>query len=127
MKKNLRMLVGVVGGAALFSMGCGGAPEELTEAEQQLPDTQQPTAVPEGGVVRQQAVYMVCWGSLGIYASPSTSSMLLRTMSYGHHFDTHTQPFWSNGEYWVRGYPTCPSGYTCNTYGDMYVRWAGLC
>jgi hypothetical protein len=124
MMKNLRMLVCLVGSATLFSVGCGGAPEEMTEVEPQ--PSEQPAAVPEGGV-RQQAIYMVCWGSLGIYSAPSTSSMLLRTMSYGHHFDTHTQPFWSNGEYWVRGYPTCPSGYTCNTYGDMYVRWAGLC
>ncbi|AKI99439.1 hypothetical protein ATI61_109357 [Archangium gephyra] len=121
MKKNLRRLVCLVGGATLFGLGCGGAPEEMTaEAEQQ------PSAEPERGV-RQQAVYMVCWGDLGLYSAPSTSSILIKTLHYGNHFDTNSQVFWSNGEYWVRGYPTCPSGYTCSNIGDMYVRWAGLC
>lgn len=126
MKKNLRMLVCLVGGATLFGMGCGGAPEETTEATPQPSDSQQPTAQPEHGV-HQQAVYTVCWSSLGVYSSPSTSSLLIDTLHYGNHFDTNSQVFWSNGEYWVRGYPTCPSGYTCNYIGDMYVRWAGLC
>lgn len=114
MKKNLRMLVCLAGGATLFGMGCGGAPME-TPVEPEQP-----------GDVQAQAVYSVCWGELGIYQSPSTSSLKIFTLQYGNHFNTDSSVFWSNGEYWVRGRLYCYAPYTC--YSDQgYVRWAGLC
>lgn len=119
MKKSLRLFACLVGGAMLLGAGCGGAPEE-TSAEPQ----QEPTAAPEGGV-HQQAIYMVCWGTLGVYSAPSTSSYPGLPMSYGHRFQTDSSVFWANGEYWVRGGQYCEAPYYCSNYG--YVRWAGLC
>jgi hypothetical protein len=111
---------GQAGSATLFGMGCGGAPQGLpAEPEQQPTAGQQPE-------VQQQAVYMVCWGELGVYDGPSTSNNKVWTMSYGNHFNTDSSVFWSNGEYWVRGSMVCSAPYNCyGLYG--YVRWAGLC
>ncbi|QSQ25539.1 hypothetical protein JY651_11645 [Pyxidicoccus parkwayensis] len=119
MQKSLRMLVCLVGGAALFGTGCGGAPEETAE--------QQPTAEPERQV-QQQGIYTVCWSTLGGYVSPSTSSLKGAIYNYGNHFETTSSAFVSEGEYWVRGHQVCLSGeWTCSSTGDLYVRWAGLC
>lgn len=122
MKKTSRLLVCLVGGATLFAAGCGGAPVE-TPVEPE----QQPTAEPQPGEVRQQGVYTVCWPELGYYQSPSTSSIKMETLKLGRDFITDSSVFWANGEYWVRGKPACPAGYTCNYYGSGYVRWDGLC
>lgn len=116
--KNLWKFMCLAGGATLFGVGCGGAPEE-TPAE-----PTQPTAEPERGV-QQQGIYMVCWETLGVYDAPSTSSYPGLPMHYGNHFATDSAVFWANGEYWVRGYQYCTAPYYCNNYG--YVRWAGLC
>lgn len=116
--KNLRMLMCLAGGAMLFGVGCGGAPEE-TSAE-----PRQPTAEPERGV-HQEAVYTVCWDTLGVYDAPSTSSNPGLPMHYGNRFSADGQVFFANGEYWVYGHQVCTAPYYCTNYG--YVRWAGLC
>ncbi|WP_163994808.1 hypothetical protein [Pyxidicoccus caerfyrddinensis] len=126
MKKSLRMLVCLAGGA-LFGMGCGGAPQETPAEVEQPPAAEQPPMSEEQpGEVHQQAVYSVCWGELGIYQSPSTSSLKVFVLQYGNHFNTDSSVFWANGDYWVRGQLYCYPPYTC-TGGYGYVRWDGLC
>lgn len=119
--KSLKTFVCVVGSAALFGMGCGGAPAEETSA----PSEQTP--VVESPEVRQQGTYSVCWPALGVYQSPSTSSWKLVTLYHdnGDYFVTDSSVFISNGEYWVRGTGFCTSSGDCWAYG--YVRWDGLC
>lgn len=119
--KSLRTFLCLAASAALFGMGCGGAPEETP-----APSEPQPTV--ETPEVRQQGTYSVCWPALGVYQSPSTSSWKLVTLYSGNgdFFVTDSSVFWSNGEYWVRG-----TGYCGNGSGDCwahgYVRWDGLC
>lgn len=121
--KNMRMLVCLTASAAVWAMGCG-APAEESETPA-APESSQ--AQPEPGVT-QQAAYSVCWSALGVYQSPSTSSLLLVTLHHDHgdYFDTDSSVFMSNGENWVRGTGFCGDANTnCFAYG--YVRWAGLC
>lgn len=116
--KNLRMLMCLAGGATLFGMGCGGAPEETTNEPAPTPD--------EGRTVTQQATYQVCWPALGVYSGPSTGYSQVGTLyhSLGDVFYTDSQVFSANGDYWVRG---TGSSYANNALYYGYVRWDGLC
>ncbi len=120
MMKNLRMLVGLAGGVALLSTGCGA------ESQEELATGSEPQPTPEQPRFHQQSVYTVCWSELGIYSQPNTSSMVVFPLKYGNHFNTDSSVFSSNGENWVRGQLYCYAPYTC-TGGYGYVRWAGLC
>lgn len=114
--KNLRMLMCLAGSATLFGMGCGGAPEQT-----------QPAPAPEqGGEVKAQAYYSVCWPALGVYATSNTGSQKLGTLHHdqGDVFDTSGAVFVANGEHWVYGIGT--DVVTLQSYYG-YVRWDGLC
>ncbi|RYZ40021.1 MAG: hypothetical protein EOO71_17730 [Myxococcaceae bacterium] len=123
MKKNLRMLVCLVGGVTLFGTGCG-VEAQGTHIDEQQPGSEMSTSEPPR--VQQQTIRSVCWSELGIYTSPSTASLKIWTLNYGNHFNTDSTPFVSNGEYWVRGALYCYPPYNC-TGGYGYVRWDGLC
>lgn len=116
--KNLRMLMCLAGGAALFGLGCGAPPEET-------PAEQQPTAAPaqDGTVHQMSTTYTVCWPALGIYEGPGTNYPKDATLSAGSAFYADSLPFSSNGDYWIRG-TNAPPGWI-GFYG--YVRWDGLC
>ncbi|RKG83451.1 hypothetical protein [Corallococcus terminator] len=125
--KNLRTLLFLVGSTALWTVGCGGAPEEgPLDPEVQSQVEPQPQA-DEGRTVHAQAGYSVCWPTLGVYGSPSTSGLTAGSLVHGRDtFYPSTQVFWSNGEYWVYGEGFgYANGY--DYYSRGYVRWAGLC